>query len=417
MLAIQNRALKMLFTVVCLIGLGCSSKKEESKAAIPINIEYLKKKNTYTAGDSISLFFSANRLDLPYKLQLKNAFGTVVISKKEQKGQLVYSVPHNFTRKSGICQWKLVHKGEILDNGNLYIKSNTAKETRLETYFGPRSITAGLQDYSMLVLAPTDIYDNMLDYGTEMLIKSQFLENIQAQKVATKNLVAWHRIPSKTKSGKILVTAICNGTSTKEHTTIVFPALATDFKISANANHDFADGNQIIELETDIIKDAFGNKISDGTLVNFRIKDSKNTQLFTIGTTINGIAKAKILHPSEASQWKITAYITGASKSNSIAMNFKAAVKDFETSFSNGNRTITIKPLKSFMDQIVPDGILVQLDIYASNGTHLETKKTSTKKGVSSFYIRPEYFPNGRYRLVIKAAGITKEIQKELHEI
>ena len=67
------------------------------------------------------------------------------------------------------------------------------------------------------------------------------------------------------------------------------------------------------------------------------------------------------------------------------------------------------------MKQLVPDGILVQLDIYYSTGEFVETKKTTTKKGVSNIFLSPEYLPDGTYKFIIEAAGIKKEIIKEIN--
>ena len=180
-------------------------------------------------------------------------------------------------------------------------------------------------------------------------------------------------------------------------------------------DHDFADGNQIIKFKSDKIKDEFGNVVSDGTLVTFMIKNQKDAYFYTVGTTIDGVVEARTLHPSAAAEWNVQAYITGASKSNAINVSFKTAIADYEIYFSKGNRNIDIGPLKSFMKQLVPDGILVQLDIYSSTGEFIETKKTTTKKGVSNIFLSPEYLPDGTYTFIIEAAGIKKEIIKEIN--
>ena len=372
-------------------------------------------KTNYKAGDSIRLVFTADQQSENIKLHVKNAFGTLLLPYQKQNDQIVFILPTNFTRKAGLCFWKLIQENETLLKGNIDIIPMTEKGTNMETYFGPRSITAGDNDYSMLVIAPTDVYDNTVSNGTEVTIKTQFLEKISDIKVATNNLMAWYNVRSPQKSGRILVTALCNGTTSNELTTIVFPANSTDFKINAIMDHNFADGNQIIKFKSDKIKDEFGNVVSDGTLVTFMIKNQKDAYLYTVGTTIDGVVEARTLHPSAASEWNIQAYITGASKSDAINVSFKTAIADYEIYFSKGNRNIDIGPLKSFMKQLVPDGILVQLDIYSSTGEFIETKKTTTKKGVSNIFLSPEYLPDGTYKLIIEAAGIKKEIIKEIN--
>ena len=406
---------KKLIILYILFAIGCSSKKEEAPRTVPIKVSLVTQKTNYKAGDSIRLVFTADRQSENIKLHIKNAFGTLLLPYQKQNDQIVFTLPTNFTRKAGLCFWKLIQENETLLKGNIDIIPMTEKGTNMETYFGPRSITAGDNDYSMLVIAPTDVYDNTVSNGTEVTIKTQFLEKISDIKVATNNLMAWYNVRSPQKSGRILVTALCNGTTSNELTTIVFPANSTDFKINAIMDHDFADGNQIIKFKSDKIKDEFGNVVSDGTLVTFMIKNQKDAYFYTVGTTIDGVVEARTLHPSAAAEWNVQAYITGASKSNAINVSFKTAIADYEIYFSKGNRNIDIGPLKSFMKQLVPDGILVQLDIYSSTGEFIETKKTTTKKGVSNIFLSPEYLPDGTYTFIIEAAGIKKEIIKEIN--
>ena len=241
-----------------------------------------------------------------------------------------------------------------------------------------------------------------------------YLKILMDELFKTENFIAWYNVASTIKSGRILVTSECNGTTSKELATIVYPSNGTNFKITASSAHKFADGNQILTLKTDIIQDEFGNEVTNGTLVTFVIKNDKNSYLYTIGTTLNGMAEAKTLHPDKESNWEIQGFITGAAESNKIQFNFKSAIKDFPVYFSKGNRNIDIGPFESFMKQLVPDGILLQLDIYDIDGDFIETKKTTTKNGSCTIYLGEHFLPDGNYKLKIKAAGITKEFIKNM---
>ncbi|QWX84747.1 hypothetical protein H0I23_03640 [Cellulophaga sp. HaHaR_3_176] len=406
---------KLVYIVICFIFLACSSKKEEPLNIIVIKAELLLKNKKYNAGDSIIIPFKINNQSAEVKLHIKNAFGTLLLNPEIKNEKIIFSLPTNFSRKSGFCHWKLLEKGQTILKGKIEISPNVEKGTNMETYFGPRSITAGYKDYSMLVISPTDIFDNTVIKGTEVIIKSQFQKLINEYKVETTDLMAWYNVRSTTKAGRILVTSECNERTSKELTTIVFPSNSTNFKIKAFQDHDYADGNQILKLKSDIIKDEFGNIVSDGTLVTFIIENDKKFRLYTVGTTISGVVEARTLHPSEAANWNVQAFITGASESNVIDVDFRTAITDFQIYFSKHNRNIDIGPIESFMKQLVPDGILVQLDIYTENGEFIETKKTTTKEGVSSIFLSPEYLDDGTYRLVIKAAGITKEFTKQIN--
>jgi hypothetical protein len=406
-----------ILIVLSLILLGCSNQKEEQSTQFSYpKIELASNISTSVAGDAVTLSFKTDGIIKDLKLQVKNAYGNVVLSPEQtEKELIVFNIPKNFTRIAGLCRWKLILKGHTLRNGNFDIATNASKATYVESYFGPRSVTAGYNDYSMLTIAPTDAYDNPLDNGTEVTVKYQYQKNIDELKITTESFFAFYNVQSTLQSGRILVSSECNGTNSKELATIVYPSNATDFSINSSSAHNFADGNQIITFTSDIIRDEFGNMVTNGTLATFVIKNENDSYLYTIGTTINGIAEAKTLHPDKASKWEIQAFVTGAAESNITEFSFKAAIKDYPVHFSRGNRNIDIGPFESFMKQLIPDGLLLHLDIYDANGEFVTSKKTTTKNGVCNIFLGEHYLAEGNYILKLKAAGITKEFTKNIH--
>lgn len=410
--------MRSIAVIICsLVFICCSSEKEESqKPELLPEVALISQNNSYTAGDHIAIVFESDTIVDGTKLQLKNAFGDLLLSPENtDTNQLTFTLPNNYSRLAGPCRWKLLLQGETLNHGTIHIATNTPQETHIESYFGPRSVTAGYNDYSMLTVAPTDVYDNPLDDGAEVTVKYQFQENISELKITTQSFFAFYNVRSTTKSGRILVSSECNGTNSKELATIVYPSNATNFSISASSAHNYADGNQILTLTSDIIRDEFGNMVSNGTLVTFVIKNQNNSYLYTIGTTLSGIVEARTLHPDKASDWEIQAFVTGAAESNTTAFSFEAAIKDYPVHFSQGNRNVDIGPFESFMKQLVPDGILLQLDIYDDKGNFLETKKTTTKNGFCNIFLGAHFLPEGDYTLKFNAAGISKEFTKNIH--
>lgn len=412
---IRNNMKRINILIILVFHISCSDKQEAAAVVPDFSSELLSKKVDYIAGENIQLQFQTKGM-ADVKMLISNAFGSSTILPEKNATELLFTVPKNYSRKSGLCKWLLFANGEVLHKGSLKIAPKTNAEPTLETYFGPRSITAGDQDYSMLISVTTDPFDNVFPEDTRVLFKSQFLNSISDFTIPSKDLIAWKNIYATKKSGRILVNTSFNEITSKELTTIVFPTLAESFSIEAERNHTFADGNQIIKFRSNVIRDKYDNIISDGTMVNFIVENSKGAILSTMAPTINGISKASMLHPSEKEEWKITAFITGAAKSKAINLKFDTAISDFKVNFSDDNRRITVGPLESFMDQLVPDGILIQLDIYDDDSAYLETKKVSSIKGFGNIELPVEYHPNGNYHLVIKAAGIVKEFDVNLHE-
>lgn len=410
----------MRIKIVCILSLillGCSNKKEgqTSKVVYP-TIELVSNITNSIAGEPISLTFKVDTEINNLKLHVKNAFGSVLLSSDAFVNEnVVFHIPKNYTRIAGPCRWTLLLNGQTLQKGKFNISTNAPKATYIESYFGPRSVTAGYNDYSMLTVAPTDAYDNPLDDGTPVTVKYQFQDNIDELQIETESFFAFYNVRSTLKSGRILVTAECNGTSSKELATIVYPDNAVNFSISSSSAHKYADGNQIITFKSDIIKDQYGNIVTNGTLVTFVIKNEQDAYLYTIGTTINGIAEAKTLHPDKAATWEIQAFVTGAAESNTDNFSFNAAIKDYTVHFSKGNRNIDVGPFESFMNQLIPDGLLLQLDIYDMNGAFVSSKKTTSKNGVCNIFLGEHFLAAGKYKLKINAAGITKEFIKDIN--
>ena len=177
---------------------------------------------------------------------------------------------------SKFVSWFLLENNEEKGKGNFQIVPNDETKTNLESYLGPPSTLAGDNHYVMFVTIPTDNLDNPKLPNTDVVIKHQFLNNISTENEKTKNFIAWATIYAPTKSGIVLISASCNDALTKEFDAVIYPSIATDFMISYQRNHDFADGNQITKLTTSILKDKFGNTVSDGTMVTFIIKNKEN---------------------------------------------------------------------------------------------------------------------------------------------
>lgn len=406
---------RIYFIIIIVFHLSCSNKQEEATIVQSFSSELLTEKVAYVAGETIQLKFQM-KVETNFKMLLSNAFGSSIILPEKNAKELLFTIPNNYSRKSGPCHWMLLEGSEVINKGSLKITPKTNSKPTLETYFGPRSITAGDQDFSMLIGVTTDPFDNVYPPGTEVLFKSQFLSTISDFTIPSNDLISWKNIKATKKSGRILVNTSFKEITSKELTTIVFPTLAESFIIEADRNHTFADGNQIMKFRSNVIKDKYDNIISDGTMVNFIVENSKGAILKTMAPAINGISKATMLHPSEKEEWKITAFVTGAAKSNAIVLKFDTAISDFEVDFSDDNRIITVGPLESFMKQLVPDGILIQLDIYNESGTYIETKKVSSIKGFGNIELPVEYHPNGNYHLRLKAAGLVKEFDINFHE-
>lgn len=371
-------------------------------------VSLISSPKTFVAGSEITLSFVCETPEIP-QLFVHDSYGSSLIQGEKKDQQIRFSFPEAFCKRTGVVDWVLVRKKEKPEKGKIEILPKSSSTTKIESYFGPRQIQAG-NDYSMLVVMPTDALGNPLPENTPVTIQSYFQGVARSKEIKTGHLMAWQNIPAHEKSGYILVSSTCNGINSNELVTLVYPSNAVNFTISYTRNHPYADGNQLTELTTSGIKDQFGNAVSDGTVVLFDISDHTGYKLKTYGSTIKGVATAEMLHPDRPSTWKVKAFVTGLAESNVIEISYEAALKDFDVNFSEGNRRITIGPLQSFMNQLIPDGARVRLQIFQENKL-LEIKSEYSSKGFVNFYLSPEYYKGRQYSFRIETMGMVKNIK------
>ena len=403
----SNKPIYISIILVVLLVSRFSMKQETENSSYRL----VATNSTYTAGEAVSLVFNFEG-SADVFLYCSNSYGSVIIKPNVGKS-LKFEIPKVLSDKSGTLNWELRSTSK-LSSGQIQLQPKTEINT-LETYIGPPSIEAGETDYTMLVAIPTDELDNPLADSTKVVVKHQFLDNQGEDDIYTKHGFAYNNLFSYEKSGRMLINSECLGLNSKEFDVNVVPAIPTNFTILADRIHNYADGNQITTLRTSVIKDRFNNIVSDGTFVSFIITNSDGNIEETSGTTIGGIATAKMLHPDHEEEWAIKAYVEGMANSETIILKFEPAVTDYEVSFSESNRIITVGPLQSFMDQYIPNGLRVVLTISKDGKIDNEITEQSVD-GYVKFILNTDRYPKGIYDLKIEAAGITKTFENTGYE-
>lgn len=398
-------------SVLALLAFGIQNSNTKK------SLWHLENKNTqYVAGKPIQLHFSSNTTtDEKAQLFIIHSYGKTIVEGQMTNGKIKFDIPKIYTQKTGVISWFFIHPNTTPTHGKIEIIPNNQTKTLIENYLGPRSILAGGTDFTMMVTVPTDSYDNPKTEGTTVTVFDQFLSDIRSENLKTKDFIVWKNIYSNRKSGQLIASSSCDKTTTKEIETEVYPNIATDFTIQYTRNHDFADGNQISTISTSVIRDAYGNIVSDGTTVVFNILTKKQAFLKTVGTTINGIASGQILHPDHPDTYTITGYVTGIAKSNTIAVTYKPILESFRYAFSNHNRKIIVGPLTSFMGQLVPDGIKVSLRIFHNN-QWVETLTEFSSRGMATFKLPRDFYKENNYHFEITALGITQKIKTKVYD-
>lgn len=408
----QKKGLYILPFLIFFLFVFAAVKTNNQKTSFNLTT----KDSLFTAGHSISLHFKSNSKKALAHLFLIHSYAKIVVNASNQNGNFEFKIPLFFTEKTGVVNWYLISENQKVSNGTFEIKPNNQIPTRIETYLGPRTILTGTQNFTMMVVVPTDKLDNPKDDNTPLLIKDQFQKDITIEEKKTKDFIAWKRIYSRIKAGKLLASTQCERTTTKEIETDIYPSIPTNFIIKYERNHEFADGNQITKFITNQIRDQYGNLVSDGTMVEFKITNNQGIYLKTYGNTINGVAIGQILHPDHKDTYTIKGYVTGMGESDLIKITYKPLIKSFPFTYSKKEKTLIVGPLTSFMNQIVPNGIKVVLKIYHKNKL-LETKQLDSNDGKAKFFLSPSFYKEKEYDFEMTTLGITQKTNIKLNEI
>lgn len=362
----------------------------------------------FEAGDPILLSFNLPQISKPI-LYYTNSYGTSAITPKIKGNIVSFNLPQFVSNKKGIVTWKLINQSKTIEEGSFIIKARGNVST-IETYLGPIFMQAGNQYFGHLVSIPTDSMDNPIQDNTEVIVNQQFYTNKTTSVIKTNHLISFEEIYTRTKTGRISINSFCKGISSKELSTEIYSANPVDYQINAKTNHPYADGNQLATLSTSPIKDQYGNVIVDGTLVKFIIQNNDKYLLHANGTTINGIATARINHPNKKDTWKIHSFISGMAESKQIELKFLSAISDFPVSFSDSNRKITVGPIKSYMNQLIPDGLDIQLKIF-QRGELIHVIQHQSYDGFGLFILNNSSLNPGNYDFEINLGGLTKSFK------
>ena len=263
----------------------------------------------------------------------------------------------------------------------------------------------------MFVSVPTDPFDNTMIDSTMVNLEYYFKDRSYNRVLRTKKGFVFKRIFSPNKSGRLFAVSECLEKYSKEYDVNVQPGLPVDFLIYTDGHHHYADGNQVSQFKTSILVDSFNNVIRDGTMVEFYIKNKYGNILKTRGVTMDGIAIADMIHPEFEDHWQVQAIVSGMAESNVIHVDFEQVVKNFEVQFYDENRTIVLGPVKSYMNQLIPDGFKADMVIYKGNKP-IKREIKEFADGLVTYKLDVNEIKSGYYRLVFKVAEINQTFEK-----
>jgi len=308
---------------------------------------------------------------------------------------------------SGLVNIYITYQGVIYAKSTVNILPCSVAEP-MDTYLGSKSVVADGKDWAIITAIPTDKYDNLLKDNTPVNFDLLSPTNQREHSVSsTKHGVAFQKIYAETTSGKTFVGVSIDSVNSREKELLQVADFPLNFTIQAEKNSLYADARQTFKIKTSLLKDQYGNIVSEGTMVVFQIKDANNTTRIFNAYTINGVAEFHLQNPISLGDLQVVASVFGGGKSNNLSIPFQSAFQNIPIEFDVTTRKLKLRigVLRGKLNQLLPNGIIVALSIDEQKATI-----TEVVNGYAIFDLTD--IPAGKHDLIINIAD--NIIHKEL---
>ncbi|PIB34748.1 hypothetical protein BFP72_04665 [Reichenbachiella sp. 5M10] len=386
-----------LLTLSFLYSLALQAQPE-----LEVNLE-----PSYTAGETVTL--TCLGTDLPDKMLLIYAYGVETVEGQVASKKVTFALPQNISLIAGLIKIKLLAGKQMVWKGETQIMADQKAEVSIEAYCGPKHLIVNKTDFAMITASLLDEYDNPYPDNSPLEIEYLHSHHISTYAISMNSLVAYKRVYSPQTIGTGSVSVKKGQVGSKEFRLSYYSNDPVDYRLKISREHDFADGNQIIYLETSKIEDDKNNTIENGTAVYFYIYDTTgqlNAQL--IGQTISGVAQVSLPAPLDSTTWILHSSIPGYATGQSAQLHFKQAIRSLPV--SQNDHGIIVGPVLSFMNQQVKDGINIKMVLKGEN-YHYET--SSPIKSGYAHLTWPLDMKPGDYKATISLSQLSTTIAIE----
>lgn len=279
---------------------------------------------------------------------------------------------------------------------------------------GPRSIVADGAHTTMVVAIPLDRERNPVADMTSVIIRAQHPAQISAQPgpldtflVSVNRLLAWTRVPSRTRAGVTRIAVLAGSAFGPERTYDEVPGAPAAITVHAAPRLLAADGRSLVELSTEPIADQFGNRLLDGASVQFIATPPEGEPRVLPAVTIDGRAYTRLQAPNAPGLFTITASSVGAT-SPPVTILFTPGpdVETVQISAQVLEETVLLRagPVVGPLGQFVADGTQVDFTLLGAADFAL-TLDAQVDVGYAETSVRRALLPGGRYTVTVAVGG------------
>ncbi len=243
--------------------------------------------------------------------------------------------------------------------GRVDIAPGTAVRT-LTPYVGPRSIVTGGEDHTMVTVIPVDDHGNPVAEDTLVTVTADRVDGERlTEAVRTDGLLGWVRITSGTRAGRTQLRALTAGTSGPVADVLEVAGRPVPFALVVDAADAPADGRTTVAVSTTVLRDAFGNLLTDGTAVVFEV-DGPDGFGQVQAVTVAGIASAQVRAPGRPGALEVRAHVLGVT-SDPASLAFASAVASIPVTARvvDGRLLLDVGPVLDPQGSHVPNGTAV----------------------------------------------------------
>ncbi len=336
------------------------------------------------------------------------SYGPRIIHAPLAAGFVTFNVESEATRRSGTMTL-VATVGNARGTAELTLQPGPPVGP-LTPLVGSRSIPVGGEHWSMAVVVPFDRLDNPVADGTPITFRAQHPDGSLEEKVVpTRHLLAWERIYSGTEAGTTRIAVSAAGAHGPEETLLEFATLPVSITLTAEPPTLPANGQDLMMLRTDTLRDQLGNVLPDGTLVTFVVEEPDREPRRIPAYTVAGRAEVPLQAPAQPGAATVRAVIENVT-SESLVVTFTPgpAINTFpvtaDVDVTTGGLLLTAGPLLGQLEQYVPDGTPVRLSVIPANGERQEYTAI-TAKGHATLELRLAQLTRGSYTVEATAGA------------
>lgn len=385
--------------------LACSEKnikKIDVKRNVQLKVSPLS--NSYNAGDVVRLKLDGTNIKgESIFIFWESVLGDKIFTQKMLLDDMIFSFPKELCKKSGSVNIRVSHNGKIIARTKTSIKALNAKH-KMDPFIGPKSIGVDHNINSMLVCYAKDKYGNPVENNTEISFHFQSIKDDQQTVVSeTNNLIAYMFFENPKETKKYLIGANCGDANMVEQEIYFFNGPPENVSFNLVDYYPYADDRHLIHLRTNSVKDAYGNVVADGTLIDFIVKENNIQVGLFKSYTISGIANVFINNPDHPTKYTITS--TKSDEEQELILQFEENI--ISCPIKQSGRKLTIGPVIAHLGQFVSDGTIVNIKIYDEvHGIQLDN-------GLATFELNEYYSEKSKTSALVSVGNFENKVNIE----